>query len=102
EEAWKAAIPDLELRANVVTNRLKALAPEHAQELMEHLRSPNAFLAVEALVKATSSKPLALEGATTEGEVTQAKLDEMMSDPKYWREHDRDLIARVEKGFKRI
>jgi hypothetical protein len=98
-EAWKAAIPDLQPRGEVVANRLQALAPEHAQELLENLRSPNAFLAVEALVKATGPKSMALEGVAANGELTQSQIDEMMLKPDY--NTNAEMRAKVTKWYER-
>jgi hypothetical protein len=99
-EAWKAAIPDLQPRGEVVANRLKALAPAHAQELLENLRSPNAFLAVEALVKATGPKSLALEGVAANGEMTQDQIDAMILSPDYNRAGS-EARAKVDSWYKR-
>lgn len=103
-EQWKASVPDLEQRANVVNNRLKVLAPEHGQALLEQVRDPNAFLALEAVIKATSAKPLALEPVQAPEQITQAKLDEMMNDPRYWDSTQRDPAyhAMVTKHFGKL
>lgn len=103
-EAWKAAVPDLETRASAVNNRIKALAGEHAQALMESVRDPNAFLAMEAVIKAAGPKSLALEGGTSPETVTQAKLDEWMNDPRYWDSTRRDpeFHAMVTKHYGRL
>lgn len=104
EEQWKAAITDLEPRTNAVANRLKSLAPTHAQALLEQVREPNAFLALEEVIKATSAKPLVLEPSASPETVTQAKLDEWMNDPRYWDSTRRDpeFHAMVTKHYGRL
>lgn len=82
-EQWKAAVTDLEQRANAVNNRLKALAPEHGQALLEQVRDPNAFLALEAVIKATSAKPLALEPVQAPEQLSEPQLRQMQRDPRY-------------------
>lgn len=99
---WKAAIPDIEPRAKAVYNRLRGVAGDHAGTLINQVRDPNAFLALEAIVKASGPKSLALEAGQAEPEITAEKLDEMMRDPRYWRDHDRDFHAKVTNGFKRL
>ena len=32
--------------------------------------------------------------------ITEKKLKEMMKDPKYWRDGDKDFIKKVDDGFK--
>lgn len=99
---WKLAIPDIDSRAKAVYNKLLGASPDHADALINQVRDPNAFLALEAIVKAGTPKSLALEPAAHEPEVTQEKLDEMMRDPKYWRERDPAFINRVSAGFNRL
>lgn len=41
-------------------------------------------------------------GAAAEGPLDQAGLDRMMRDPRYWRERDAGLIAKVRQGFERL
>jgi hypothetical protein len=101
-EQWKAAIPDIEQRSKAVYNRLLSASPDHAKTLIDQVRDPNAFLALEAVVKAGNPKALALQPGHGAEPVTQAKLDEMMRDPRYWREKDRDYIASVTKGFNQL
>jgi hypothetical protein len=99
-EAWKAAIPDLGPRGEVVANRLQALAPEHAKELLENLRSPNAFLAVEKLIKAAGPKSLALDGVAANGELSQEQIDAMILSPDYNRAGS-EARAKVDSWYKR-
>lgn len=35
-------------------------------------------------------------------ELTEEQLVEMMDDPRYWRDHDKDWIEKVQSGFKRL
>lgn len=47
--------------------------------------------------------PITLEGQNTdEGDITEAKLNEMMQDPKYWKEKDPAYIDQVTKGFQQL
>ena len=34
--------------------------------------------------------------------VSQDALDEMMRDPRYWRQRDPEFIARVTEGFRKL
>jgi hypothetical protein len=35
-------------------------------------------------------------------EITEDTLNEMVRDPRYWRDRDPDFIARVTEGFRRL
>lgn len=103
-EQWKSSVTDLEQRANAVNNRLKALAPEHGQALLEQVRDPNAFLALEAVIKATSAKPLALEPVQAPEQLSEAQLRQMQRDPRYTDPVKRDpaFVAQIQKGWQRL
>lgn len=30
------------------------------------------------------------------------ELRNMLKDPRYWRDHDKDIVAKIEAGFKRL
>ncbi len=43
-----------------------------------------------------------LDGAKATGAASEAELQSLMRDPKYWRDKDPATIAKVTDGFKRI
>ncbi|NBX65887.1 MAG: hypothetical protein EBQ96_02715 [Proteobacteria bacterium] len=46
--------------------------------------------------------PAMLDSAKATGAVTEAELQSLMRDPKYWRDRDPATMAKVTDGFKRI
>lgn len=100
----KALGADLPDRAKIVTNRVKSIAGEHADVFLSELKSPSSFLAVEALLKANASKPLALEPGAAPSVTTEAQLKQMMRDPKYCDPYQRDptFVAKVNEGWSRL
>ncbi len=69
-------------------------------EIYQSLNS--SFYGVIALYNMmTSNEPkvMAKSGETQEV-ITEKKLKEMMQDPKYWRDGDKDFIKKVDDGFK--
>lgn len=105
EEGLKKALgADLPDRAKIVTNRVKSLAGEHADIFLSELKSPSSFLAVEALLKANATKPLALEPGAAPSAVTEAELKQMMADPRYCDPYKRDptFEAKVNEGWRKL
>lgn len=103
--ALKEAIgPDVERRAAAVGNRVRSLlGPDEGNTLLRSAMHPEAFLALEKLVQATSEEPLPLGGeGGGQGQFTEADLRKMTQDPKYWRERDPSLIAQVTAGFRKL
>lgn len=43
-----------------------------------------------------------LECDTAQAEPDEAALSQMMRDPRYWRDRDPELVARVTEGFQRL
>ena len=69
-------------------------------EIYESLNST--FYGVVALYNMmTSGEPKVMEKSfDTADVITEKKLKEMMKDPKYWRDGDKDFIKKVDDGFK--
>lgn len=102
-DQWKEAIPDIEDRAKVVYNRLQGVSSKHAADLVREVRTPHAFLALEALVKAAGAKTLPMDGNSAPQKLDQAALDRMMADPRYSGPmKDNAFIAEVEAGFRKL
>ena len=62
----------------------------------------SSFYGVVALYNMmTSGEPKVMEKSGVAPDViTEKKLKEMMQDPKYWRDNDKDFIKKVNDGFK--
>ena len=62
----------------------------------------SSFYGVVALYNMmTSNEPKVMEKSLDAPDViTEKKLKEMMQDPKYWRDNDKDFIKKVDAGFK--
>ena len=45
---------------------------------------------------------MARGGAAVEEPLDQGKLDQLMRDPRYWREREPEAIAKVRRGFERL
>jgi hypothetical protein len=48
------------------------------------------------------SEPKLLDGGGSAGELNRGALDEMVRDPRYWRQRDPEFIARVTEGFRKL
>lgn len=71
------------------------------QETYEALSSTvQGVRAMQALMR--SQEPALAGGGAATGPIDQAELDTMLADPRYWRDRDPDLIARVTAGFTRL
>ncbi len=46
--------------------------------------------------------PTVLEGGKSVGKLSEADLQKLMRDPKYWRDKDPGIIAKVTDGFKQL
>ena len=70
------------------------------QEIYNSLNS--SFYGVLALYNMmTSNEPKVMaKSAESQCGITEKKLKEMMKDPKYWRDGDKDFIKKVDDGFK--
>jgi len=49
-----------------------------------------------------TGEPGLMRGAVASGSESEEELDRLMRDPRYWRDRDPQLIARVTDGFKRL
>ena len=49
-----------------------------------------------------SMDPSVETGASTDNELSDTALRQMMSDPKYWRDHDKEYVRKIENGFKKL
>ena len=70
------------------------------KEIYESLNS--SFYGVVALYHMMTSGELKVmeKSFDTADVITEKKLKEMMKDPKYWRDNDKDFIKKVNDGFK--
>ncbi|HYD30078.1 MAG TPA: hypothetical protein VEB64_04380 [Azospirillaceae bacterium] len=50
----------------------------------------------------TGNEPPAMRGMGGSGSATEADLQQMMRDPRYWRDRDSGFIARVTEGFRQM
>lgn len=73
------------------------LPPEVFAGLSAH---PNGVIAMFRLMQ--SDEPRFLGNTAPAGPVAEADLKKLISDPKYWRDHDPATVKRVEDGFRRL
>ncbi len=70
------------------------------QEIYNSLNSSfYGVLALYNMMTSNEPKVMAKSGESQCG-ITEKKLKEMMKDPKYWRDGDKDFIKKVDDGFK--
>ncbi|MEK7246752.1 MAG: hypothetical protein AAB223_12115 [Pseudomonadota bacterium] len=50
----------------------------------------------------TTGEPGLVRGETAGGVPTESELEGFMRDPRYWRDHEPSIVARVTEGFKRL
>lgn len=94
---------DLPERAKAIGNRVRSMIPDKAEALLRATRTPDAYLALEALVKSASDKPLVLEGAVNQQVVTAESLKRQMLDPKYSGPNkDMAFVRQIEAGWKSL
>jgi hypothetical protein len=62
--------------------------------------SHDGVLALFQMMRA--DEPTLLDGASAQEPVTAQALDDMVRDPRYWRQRDPDFIGRVTEGFKKL
>lgn len=74
------------------------LAPEVVETLAG---SADGVVAMHRMMKAAEPALLGV-GGDTPAELGADALHEMMRDPRYWRDRDPDLVARVTAGFRRL
>ena len=49
-----------------------------------------------------SGEPGLMQGESASKTITEAEIDQLMQDPRYWRDHEPGIVARVREGFKRL
>ena len=62
--------------------------------------SPDGIAALHHLMRA--GEPRLVAGERPAAGPTQGELDALVRDPRYWRDHEPDLVKRVEEGFRRL
>lgn len=112
-QAVNGSQPDLEAEASKLgdnaNDRIQAASmfankffPEKALPAIERMcESHEGILALEAIMEATKDGSFS-DGTQPTGQTTQAELDQMMQDPRYWDKNDTAYVKQVEEGFKRL
>jgi hypothetical protein len=112
-QAVNGSQPDLEAEASKLgdnaNDRIQAASmfankffPEQSLPAIERMcESHEGILALEAIMEATKDGSFS-DGAQPTGQTTQAELDQMMQDPRYWDKNDTAYVKQVEEGFKRL
>jgi len=112
-QAVNGSQPDLEAEASKLgdnaNDRIQAASmfankffPEKSLPAIERMcESHEGILALEAIMEATKDGSFS-DGTQPTGQTTQAELDQMMQDPRYWDKNDTAYVKQVEEGFKRL
>ncbi len=112
-QAVNGGQPDLEAEASKLgdnaNDRIQAASmfankffPEQSLPAIERMcESHEGILALEAIMEATKDGSFS-DGTQPTGQTTQAELDQMMQDPRYWDKNDTAYVKQVEEGFKRL
>lgn len=112
-QAVNGSQPDLEAEASKLgdnaNDRIQAASmfankffPEQSLPAIERMcESHEGILALEAIMEATKDGSFS-DGTQPTGQTTQAELDQMMQDPRYWDKNDTAYVKQVEEGFKRL
>jgi len=74
---------------------------QHLPAIERMCESHEGILALEAIMEATKDGSFS-DGTQPTGQTTQAELDQMMQDPRYWDKNDTAYVKQVEEGFKRL
>lgn len=82
----------------------KLLPTEEFNALSASLSRAESIRAVERIVSRLSGAgPASFEGTTTPmGGLTREHLENLMREPRYWRDHDPVIVKQVEEGFQRL
>jgi len=73
-----------------------------SEEVFDTLsKSYDGVVALHQMMQAPEPAVLS-DGDAAQVELDEAALSQMMRDPRYWRERDPDLVARVTDGFQRL
>jgi hypothetical protein len=112
-QAVNGSQPDLEAESaklgDNANDRIQAASmfankffPEKSLPAIERMcESHEGILALEAIMEATKDGSFS-DGTQPTGQTTQAELDQMMKDPRYWDKNDTAYVKQVEEGFKRL
>jgi hypothetical protein len=72
--------------------------PRHLFETLSE--TPDGIVALHHMMRA--GEPRFLAGDKPAAGPTQAELEALVRDPRYWRDHEPTLVKRVEEGFRRL
>lgn len=112
-QAVNGSQPDLEAESaklgDNANDRIQAASmfankffPQESLPAIERMcESHEGILALEAIMEATKDGSFS-DGTQPTGQTTQADLDQMMNDPRYWDKNDTAYVKQVEEGFKRL
>jgi hypothetical protein len=89
-------------RFAAIARQVKAWGQRHLPPaLFETLAAtPDGIAALHHMMHA--GEPRFLAGDAPAAGPTQDELDTLVRDPRYWRDHQPDLVKRVEEGFRRL
>jgi hypothetical protein len=89
-------------RFAAIARQVKAWGQRHLPPtLFETLSStPDGIAALHHMMRA--GEPRFLAGDAPAAGPTQDELDTLVRDPRYWRDHQPDLVKRVEEGSRRL
>lgn len=85
-----------------VSRQVGAWGSKHLPpQVFEALSSTHeGVIAMQHMMK--TGEPNLMRGAAASGTDSEAELDRMMRDPRYWRDRDPQHVAKVTEGFKRL
>jgi hypothetical protein len=89
-------------RFAAIARQVKAWGQRHLPKALYDTlaATPDGIAALHHMMRA--GEPRFVGGAGPAGAPTQSELDALVRDPRYWREHDPQLVKRVEEGFRRL
>ncbi len=89
-------------RFGAIARQVKAWGSRHLPKpLFETLSAtPDGIAALHQMMRA--GEPRFIGGDAPAAGPTQDELDTLVRDPRYWRDHQPDLVKRVEEGFRRL
>jgi hypothetical protein len=85
-----------------VARQIRAWAERHLdpEEYAALAATARGVLAMHAMMR--SDEPEMLDAGETAEPLTAEALQEMMRDPRYWRDRDPEFVARVTRGFEQL
>ncbi len=89
-------------RFSAIARQVKAWGARHLPKpLFETLSAtPDGIAALHQMMRA--GEPRFIGGDAPASGPSQDELDTLVRDPRYWRDHQPDLVKRVEEGFRRL